>query len=571
MISMRRLSCFVTLRERLRLRESGKASSVRVSSKQRISEFFLSLIALAMVLTLAGGLVQGQEPEGVSIRGRVVDEGRLPVVGAEVLCKRESDAFAIKTISAQDGDFSFSDLKAGVYSLVAAKGENQSAKLSLAVSGSKPLDPVEMILAAGSGSKDKPAQPMEFADAPSFTIAGVTDWTAAGGHGSDATLRTSEALNRETLSLRPNNGVRREESFSPSSSPDTEAKLRSALSVAPESFDLNRQMGEFYLRQGRYAESLPFFQKASANKSGDATNDFDLASAWEGVGDPVQARRHIEPLLQDSANAGVHRLAGEIYEKDGEPLLAVHEFARAVQLDPSENNYFEWGSELLYHRAVWQAKQVFEQGVRVYPTSVRLLTSLGSALFAGALYDEAETTLCTASDLNPDNSEPYVFMGKIELASPHPLECVTSHLKRFAKLHPEDPLSAYFYAMALWKQHGDAIDGDTRQQIVAYLTKAISIDPRCSDAYLQLGNLDSLLTEYPKAIEFYRKAVETNPASSEAHYRLAIAYGRTGERAKAKQEFALHDEIEKQEAARVENQRKAIKQFIVDVSKSGDQ
>ncbi len=43
---------------------------------------------------------------------------------------------------------------------------------------------------------------MEFADQPNFTVAGVTDWTAVGGHGSDASLRTSEALARETLTLK---------------------------------------------------------------------------------------------------------------------------------------------------------------------------------------------------------------------------------------------------------------------------------------------------------------------------------------------------------------------------------
>ncbi len=49
-------------------------------------------------------------------------------------------------------------------------------------------------------SIDKPAdtgQGMEFADKPDFAVAGVTDWTAVGGHGSDSSLRTSEALTRE--------------------------------------------------------------------------------------------------------------------------------------------------------------------------------------------------------------------------------------------------------------------------------------------------------------------------------------------------------------------------------------
>ena len=543
---------------------------MRISSKHRIYEPLLAFIMLSVVLVFTQSVSQGQ---GISIRGRVVDEGRLPVAGAEVLCRGEG--VAVRTISDHDGEFSLSGLKAGRYSLTAAKGERQSAETALVVASSMPLDPIEVILgsskSAGAQRGVNSGQPMEYTDNPSFTIAGVTDWTAAGGHGSDATLRTSEALNRETLTLKPDGRAASNENSARNSSPDAEAKLRSALAASPESFDLNRQMGELYLRGGRYAESLPFLQKALAIKPGDATIEFALAGAYEGVDDPVQARQHIEPLLSASMSADVHRLAGEIYEKNAEPLLAVHEFARAAQLDPSETDYFEWGTELLYHRAVWQAKQVFEEGVRVHPTSARLLTSLGAALFAGALYDDAEVKLCAAADLDPDDPDPYLFMGKVELASQHPAGCVATHLARFAQRHPENALSSYFYAMAIWKQHGDSMDGETRREIATFLTKAVTVDPKCSDAYLQLGNLSSLQSDYAQAIEDYRKAIETNPRSSEAHYRLAVAYDRTGERTKANQEFALHDEIAKQEAARVESERKAIKQFVVDVSRTGTQ
>jgi hypothetical protein len=42
-----------------------------------------------------------------------------------------------------------------------------------------------------------------------------------------------------------------------------------------------------------------------------------------------------------------------------------------------------------------------------------------------------------------------------------------------------------------------------------------------------------------------------------------VAYDRSGETEKAKQEFRLHDEIEKQQADAVERQRRDIKQFLV--------
>ena len=42
---------------------------------------------------------------------------------------------------------------------------------------------------------------MDFADEPNFTVAGITDWTAVGGHGADTNLRASETLAKETVAL----------------------------------------------------------------------------------------------------------------------------------------------------------------------------------------------------------------------------------------------------------------------------------------------------------------------------------------------------------------------------------
>jgi tetratricopeptide (TPR) repeat protein len=95
------------------------------------------------------------------------------------------------------------------------------------------------------------------------------------------------------------------------------------------------------------------------------------------------------------------------------------------------------------------------------------------------------------------------------------------------------------------------------------LSKAVTLDPQCSDAYLQLGVLEATRRDYQKAIGFYAKAIDANPQSSEAHYRLGIAYDRMGEKEKAAQQLALHEELKKQQAAAVEEQRREVKQFLV--------
>ena len=45
-----------------------------------------------------------------------------------------------------------------------------------------------------------------------------------------------------------------------------------------------------------------------------------------------------------------------------------------------------------------------------------------------------------------------------------------------------------------------------------------------------------------------------------------MAYDRAGKRDKAKREFQLHEELDKEQAAEIERQRREVKQFLVKVS-----
>ena len=403
---------------------------------------------------------------------------------------------------------------------------------------------------------------MEFADQPNFTIAGVTDWTAVGGHGSDSTLRTSESLASETATLKPDSASHGAGSVSGDVNKEAESKLRAAVASAPGDFDANHQLGGLYLRAGRYAEAIPLLESAYRIDPANEGNRYDVGLAYEGAGDLAKAKERIGALLAKQESADLHRLMGEVDEKLGDPLSAVHEFAQAAKLSPSEQNYFEWGSELLLHRAVWQALEVFQKGADAYPKSARMQTALGTALFAGARYEEAALRLCSASDLTPADPNPYLFMGKIQMAAPNSLACVEPKLARFVQQQPENAMANYLYAMSILKRQGLPQDRQAVEHAEALLTKAVTIDSKCSEAYLQLGILSASRRDLDKAIGFYTKAIDANPELADAHYRLGVAYDRTGQPAKARQEFLLHDQIKQQQAEAIERQRREVKQFL---------
>lgn len=533
--------------------------------------------ALALGCALAGWTqtqTSGAVQDSVTVQGRVVDDSGKGAAMAGVRVLSANGISVCVTQTDVEGRFSCTKLDAGHYTVTATRMPDMSVAAN--VEATRPDATVQVTLkllpavkaAARTDANQKAgatAEAMQFADDPNFTVAGVTDWTAAGGHGSDFSLRTSEALTRETLRMQgaQPGGLGLGDAAKMAESKARENALKAAVAAKPGSYEANYQLGKFYLDAGRYAEAIPLLQAAQRSQPSNAEAVTALAEAFLHGGELMRAKETVQALMATHGTAEAHRLAGEIDEASGDPLAAVRELESAVRLDPSEQNYFAWGSELLYHRAVWQAEQVFAQGVRLYPRSSRMMTALGGALFAGALYDEAASRLCAAADLEPNNPEPYIFMGKIEIAAPNPLPCVEQKLAWFAEHHPENGLANYYDAMALWKKRESASSAETVRKVEARLTQAVNADPKCADAYLQLGIVKASQREYSQATTYYSRAIDVNPELSDAYYRLGVAYDRLGEPEKAEQEFALHDAIKKRQAAAVEQQRRAVKQFLV--------
>src|SRR5260221_14644934 len=59
----------------------------------------------------------------------------------------------------------------------------------------------------GSAGGQAPGKTIEFSDEPNFTVAGVTDWSKVGLHGSGANVKTSQTLLKETGGLKAAGGV----------------------------------------------------------------------------------------------------------------------------------------------------------------------------------------------------------------------------------------------------------------------------------------------------------------------------------------------------------------------------
>lgn len=341
-----------------------------------------------------------------------------------------------------------------------------------------------------------------------------------------------------------------------------EKEFRKAVELEPKNFDTNHNLGELYIRSNKIAEAVPYLEKAQRVDPSSYDNGYDLSLAYLETGHLTEAKSSIQQLLKVKDTAELHNLLGEINEKGGQFVAAANEYETAAHQDPSESNLFDWGSELLLHRTLDPAVEVFQQASQRYPNSPRLAVGLGVALYSRGNYDDAVKALIKGADLNPADARCYLFLSKAYDSSPNQANEVIQRFRRFTELQPANGRAFYYYAMSLWKGKRAQDPDLDLGQIQLLLKKAISLEPKLAEAHLQMANLLSDQGKFADAIPEYTTALELNADLADGYYRLGQAYVRTGQKDKAQGQFETYQKLRAQHLADLDKQRAEIRQFV---------
>ncbi|MEO7365214.1 MAG: TIR domain-containing protein [Sphingomicrobium sp.] len=102
---------------------------------------------------------------------------------------------------------------------------------------------------------------------------------------------------------------------------ESERQIQTALKLAPQSWEANREMAAFFYRHARIDEAIPFFDKAASAMESDTSSAAMLMSCYQAVGDSGKLR--------------------------GAAELCISRAERAIAQDPSHANELAWGASAL--------------------------------------------------------------------------------------------------------------------------------------------------------------------------------------------------------------------------------
>jgi tetratricopeptide (TPR) repeat protein len=281
----------------------------------------------------------------------------------------------------------------------------------------------------------------------------------------------------------------------PTASPDSTQSLRKGLDLA---------------KAGRCHEALPLLRKSSG---------------------PIEDKS----LKRDAGLAGVR--CG-LFANQPE---SVTEFLRALNRD------FPRDPEVLYvsvHAYSDLSTRAAQELARFAPSSYPAHELNAESLELQGKWDDAAKEYEGILKQNPDLPGIHFRIGRLLLSKPNPPADVgvqaRKEFEQELKIDPSNAEAEYVLGeLARQDQQWD--------DAVKHFGRASQLDAGFGDAFLGLGASLIATKKFSEAVPALEAAVKLQPTNPVAHYNLATAYSRTGKKAEADKEFAIHRQMTQKE------------------------
>jgi tetratricopeptide (TPR) repeat protein len=293
------------------------------------------------------------------------------------------------------------------------------------------------------------------------------------------------------------------------------------------------QVASLLAQHGDSAGAIPMMERVRRAFPQSFDVNYNLALAYSQTAQYDPAVQALQAFTGTQGKAEAFDLLASIEEKRARTGDAEHAFAEAARRDPANEDYrFDYANSLLQHEKLEPAIAAFRSAVSELPKSAKLRIGLGSACYLSGDYACAAEELLEAIKLKADSAAAYFLLGEAYDSAERFQPAIQTALQAYLKTTPHDAWAYYHYGAILFSR-----GSSDNQAAVANLNKALRLNPRLAEAYLQLGLIALAQGETEEGIRALERAVALDPGLATAHYRLGLAYQKAGKTERGKEEL----------------------------------
>ena len=322
--------------------------------------------------------------------------------------------------------------------------------------------------------------------------------------------------------------------------------LRLAAERFPRAGKLHAEFVKDLMHQNRLDLALAEVLRSEQTGVQDHESALTLAVIENNVGAFGDACRHALAIEQQSelpaaARASGATVAGLAYENLSQYPEAIEHFKRAIELAPEREDPYLYLARVYGKKHNFPAMvEILEQARKQIKGSVKIELALGAGLVGVERYAEAVQILTEVVRNSPDEMDAYPNLAEAYRNTGEP-KLATDTMRKLARRKPDYPMVHLVIARSLSQE--DPVDSAGVLQELELAEKAAPDD---YEVYYLRGKVYLGMSKFPEAIASLLRAIELRPTDSSAHYQLALAYNKSGQRALAARQFEAVKYLESQ-------------------------
>lgn len=273
-------------------------------------------------------------------------------------------------------------------------------------------------------------------------------------------------------------------------------KLMKQISATPSNLNLHLQLAQLYETNGYSTEAVDEYEYIFNNARGNKEILGQLENLFK---EKVSKYRNYDTF---------HIYLGMVYQQKGEREKALEEYQQAIELNPpGVAQRVALASLYIDEKDYFKAVPILDAILATYPHNIKARMQKANALLAMGLKDKAVAEYKTVLEMQPTNFEAKIAVYDILKST----VCRDDVIKTLYKEYANTPVGI----LAYYKLAGDLRLAKKYNDAIYFYKLTINIDPRFSEAYIDLADTYTEIGNQDAAKSLLETAQAALPNDSE--------------------------------------------------------